>query len=198
MHGRLFAAFFSMWGLYARVQESWAKLMTLQILQGGILPWAPAGDGGGKSRRSIAPTPPLKSKKIIALRGGGNSRQLSPLNKIHYLHGRLFAAFSLPFLHVRAFLLRFSHYILRPLRGGGRASLGVRPSLKNEEKNMFCYMRGLLLLFSPCGFFCHVVHILPFCYFFSMLEAFFVFMEEGGACFGLLPPTKTSTFYFCE
>ena len=42
---------------YARVQESWAKLMTLQILQGGIQPWAPAG-GGGKSRQSIAPTPP--------------------------------------------------------------------------------------------------------------------------------------------
>ena len=31
---------------YARVQESWAKLMTLQILQGGIQPWAPAGGGG--------------------------------------------------------------------------------------------------------------------------------------------------------
>ena len=51
--------------IYARVQESWAKLMTLQILQGGIQPWAPAGGGGGgKSRRSIAPTPLKKLRKL--------------------------------------------------------------------------------------------------------------------------------------
>ena len=91
---------------------------------------------------------------VIALRGGGgNSRQLSPLNKIRYLHGRLFAAFSLPFLHVRVFLLRFSHYNFVPAEGGGRASLGVRPSLKNEEKYMFCYMRGLFATFFYMCFF---------------------------------------------
>ena len=136
---------------------------------------------------------------VIALRGGGgNSRQLSPLNKIRYLHGRLFAAFSLPFLHVRAFLLRFSHYNFAPAEGG-RASLGVRLSLKNEERNMFCYMRGLFATFFSMCFFCHVVHHGgAFLLFFSMLEAFFVFMEGGGGFFWLAPPTKTSTFYFCE
>ena len=160
--------------MHARVQESWAKLMPLQILQGGIQPWAPAGGGGARVGAQSAP-PPLKNQEnffplyawgnfcfifsmwglfyyvfliiVIALRGGGgNSRQLSPLNKIRYLHGRHFAAFSLPFLHVRAFLLRFSHYNFAPAEGG-RASLGVRLSLKNEERNMFCYMRGLFATF---------------------------------------------------
>ena len=51
--------------MHARVQESWAKLMPLQILQGGIQPWAPAGGGGGKSRRSIGPTPLEKSRKFL-------------------------------------------------------------------------------------------------------------------------------------
>ena len=194
--------------IHARVQESWAKLMSLQILQGGIQPWAPAGGGarvgaqsappplenqenflpviwgnfcfifslrglfqvrvqGGGGLKGLRP-PPLEIEKkkkkkkvirtniklfhryfatflvenvifsvriprhapifyyvfliiVIALRGGGgNSRQLSPLNKIRYLHGRLFAVFSLPFLHVRAFLLRFSHYNFPPAEGGGQ------------------------------------------------------------------------------
>ena len=115
-------------------------------------------------------------------RGGGNSRQLSPLNKIRYLHGHLFAAFSLPFLHVRAFWLRFSHYNFAPAEGG-RASLGVRLSLKNEERNMFCYMHEgpFCNFFLHVVFFCHVVHHGGvFLLFFSMLEAFFVFMEGGG------------------
>ena len=135
---------------------------------------------------------------VIALRGGGgNSRQLSPLNKIRYLHGRLFAAFSLPFLHVRAFLLRFSHYNFAPAEGE-RASLGVRLSLKNEERNMFCYMRGLFAtFFSMWFFFCHVVHHGgAFLLFFSMLEAFFVFMEGGGAFFGLPLLLKLLLFIF--
>ena len=105
---------------------------------------------------------------------------MSSLNKIHYLHGRLFAAFSLPFLHVRTFLLRFSHYNFAPAEGG-RASFGVRPSLKNEEKNMFCYMRGLFATFFSMCFFPQLFTMgEPFCYFFSMLETFFVFMEKGG------------------
>ena len=55
---------------YARVQESWAKLMTLQILQGEIQPWAPA-EGGARVGDQSPPPPLKKIKKIIALRGGG-------------------------------------------------------------------------------------------------------------------------------
>ena len=130
--------------------------------------------------------------------GGGNSRKLSPLNKIRYLHRRLFAAFSLPFLHVRAFLLRFSHYNFAPAEGG-RASLGVRLSLKNEERNMFCYMRGLFATFFSMCFF------LPRCSPWGSLFAIFFYVGSlfclyggGGGFFWLALPTKTSTFYFCE
>ena len=116
---------------------------------------ARGGGGGGKSRRSIAP--PLKIKKIlfplygeifasfsmwglfcyvfliIVLRSqeGGNHRQLPPLKK-----SAIWGAFLLPFLYVRAFLLRFSHYNYAPAEREG-ARLGVRPSLKNEEKICF-------------------------------------------------------------
>ena len=139
------------------------------------------GGGGARVGDQSPPTPLKKLRKLLLSKGGGgNSRQLSPLNKIHYLHGRLFAAFSLPFLHGRAFLLRFSHYNFAPAEGG-RASFGVRPSLKNEEKIMFCYMRGLFATFFSMCFFSQLFTMgEPFCYFFSMLEAFFVFMEEGG------------------
>ena len=49
---------------YARVhvQESWAKLMTLQILQGGIQPWAPAG---GARVGDQSPPPPLKKLRKL-------------------------------------------------------------------------------------------------------------------------------------
>ena len=138
---------------------------------------------------------------VIALRGGGgggNSRQLSPLNKIRYLHGRLFAAFSLPILHVRAFLLRFSHYNFAPGEGG-RASLGVRLSLKNEERNIFCYMRGLFATFFSMWFFFATLFTMgePFCYFFLCWKPF-LSLWRGRGFFWLAPPTKTSTFYFCE
>ena len=129
-------------------------------------------------------------------RGGGNSRQLSPLNKIRYLHGRLFAAFSLPFLHVRAFLLRFSHYNFAPAEGGGRASLGVRLSLKNEERNMFCYMRGLFATFFSMWFF------LPRCSPWESLFAIFFYVGSlfclygGGAFFGLPLLLKLLLFIF--
>ena len=43
--------------MHAHVQESWAKLMPLQILQGGIQPWAPAG-GGGQEEALNCPNPP--------------------------------------------------------------------------------------------------------------------------------------------
>ena len=47
----------------AHGQESWAKLMPLQILQGGIQPWAPAG--GGARGCAQSPPPPLeKSRKF--------------------------------------------------------------------------------------------------------------------------------------
>ena len=137
---------------------------------------------------------------VIALRGGGggNSRQLSPLNKIRYLHGRLFAAFSLPFLHVRAFLLRFSHYNFAPAEGG-RASLGVRLSLKNEERNMFCYMRGLFAtFFSMCFFLPRCSPWGAFLLFFLCWKPFLSLWRGGGGFFWLAPSTKTSTFYFCE
>ena len=49
--------------IHARVQESWAKLMPLQILQGGIQPWAPAG-GGAKVGAQSAPPPLEKSRKF--------------------------------------------------------------------------------------------------------------------------------------
>ena len=120
---------------------------------------------------------------VIALRGGGggNSRQLAPLNKIRYLHGRLFAAFSLPFLHVRAFLLRFSHYNFAPAEGG-RVSLGVGLSLKNEERNMFCFMRGLFAtFFSMCFFFATLFTMgEPFCYFFRCWKPFLSLWRGGG------------------
>ena len=44
--------------MHAHVQESWAKLMPLQILQGGIQPWAPAGGGGGQEEALNRPHPP--------------------------------------------------------------------------------------------------------------------------------------------
>ena len=46
--------------MHAHVQESWAKLMPLQILQGGIQPWAPAG--GGARGGAQSPPPPLKNQ----------------------------------------------------------------------------------------------------------------------------------------
>ena len=123
--------------------------------RGGYNHGRPWGGGGGKSRRSIAP--PLKTKKIlfplygvifasfsmwglfcyvfliIVLRsqGGGNRRQLPPLKK-----SAIWGAFLLPFLYVGAFWLRFSHYNFAPAEREG-ARLGVRPSLKNEEKICF-------------------------------------------------------------
>ena len=187
--------------------------MPLQILQGGIQPWAPAG--GGKSRRSIAP-PPEKSRKfssrymgyfcfnfsmsgllcyvflIRVLRSqgaGGNSRQSFPLKKSAICMG----AFLLPFLVVGAFCYVFLITILRPLMGGGRgARLGVRPSLKNEEKICFAIWGAFLLLFSLCGFFLlYVVHHGGRSLFaiFFMLGAFFVFMEGGGVGFFMLAPS---------
>ena len=127
--------------------------------------------------------------------GGGNSRQLSPLNKIYYLHGRLFAAFSLPFLHVRAFLLRFSHYNFAPAEGE-RASLGVRLSLKNEEKNMFCYMRGLFAtFFSMCFFFATLFTIRLFAIFFYVGSLFCLY-GGGGGFFSLPLLLKLLLFIF--
>ena len=122
---------------------------------------------------------------------------MSPLNKIRYLHGRLFAAFSLPFLHVRAFLLRFSHYNFAPAEGG-RASLGVRLSLKNEERNMFCYMRGLFAtFFSMCFFFATLFTMgEPFCYFFLCWKPFLSLWRGVGAFFGLPLLLKLLLFIF--
>ena len=68
--------------------------MSLQILQGGIQPWAPVG--GGKSRRSIAPPPPKNQENFVPVIWGN---------------------FCF-ILHVGAFLLRFSHYSFA-LAGGG-------------------------------------------------------------------------------
>ena len=128
--------------------------MSLQILQGGIQPWAPVG--GGKSRRSIA-LPPKNQENFVPViwgnfcfilhvgafllrfshysfalaGGGGNRRQLPPLKE-----SAIWGAFLLPFLYVGAFLLRFSHYNFAPAEREG-ARLGVRPSLKNEEKICF-------------------------------------------------------------
>ena len=64
--------------IHARVQESWAKLMPLQILQGGIQPWAPAGGGGARVGAQSAPPPLKKSRKFSS----------------HYMHGVIFALFS--------------------------------------------------------------------------------------------------------
>ena len=94
--------------------------------------------------------------------------------------------------------LKMSRFtIFADMRGGGRASLGVRLSLKNEERNMFCYMRGLFTTFFSMYFFFHVVHhVGAFLLFFSMLEAVFVFMEGGGAFFGLPLLLKLLLFIF--
>ena len=86
-------------------------------------------------------------------RGGGNSRQSPPFKKSAICMDAFLLPFRCLFFHVRAFLLRFSHYNFALAEGGGRARLGVCPSLKNEEKNMFCYMRVLLLLFVHVQFF---------------------------------------------
>ena len=91
-------------------------------------------------------------------------------------------------------MLRFSHYNFAPAEGG-RASFGVRPSLKNEEKNMFCYMRGLFAtFFSMCFFFLVVHHGGAILLFFFYVGSLFCLYGGGGAFFGLPPPTKTSTF----
>ena len=118
--------------MHAHVQESWAKLMPLQILQGGIQPWAPAG--GGQEEALNRPHPPLKNQGnflpviwgnfcfifsmwglfyyvfliiVIVLRGGGAIVGNRPPLKICYLHGRLFAAFSLPFFPCEGFFATF-------------------------------------------------------------------------------------------
>ena len=49
--------------MHAHVQESSAKLMPLQILQGGIQPWAPAV-GGGQEEALNRPHPLEKSRKF--------------------------------------------------------------------------------------------------------------------------------------
>ena len=51
--------------MHAHVQESWAKLMPLQILQGGIQPWAPAGGGGARGGAQSPPPPLEKSRKFL-------------------------------------------------------------------------------------------------------------------------------------
>ena len=180
--------------------------MSLQILQGGIQPWAPVGGGG--ARVGVRSPPPLKIKKIlftlygvifasfsmwglfcyvfliIVLRsqgGGGNRRQLPPLKK-----STIWGAFLLPFLYVGAFLLRFSHYNFVEREG---ARLGVRPSLKNEEKICFVIWVVFLLLFFHVGFFCYVVHHGEerFCYFFLCWGLFCLY--GGGGAFLCLPPS---------
>ena len=132
--------------MHAHVQESWAKLMPLQILQGGIQPWAPVG---GQEEALNRPHPPLKNQGnflpviwgnfcfifsmwglfyyvfliiVIALRGWGaivgNRPHLKTLLFAWTPFCCLFAAF---FFHVRAFLLRFSHYNFALAEGGGES-----------------------------------------------------------------------------
>ena len=86
-------------------------------------------------------------------------------------------------------MLRFSHYNFAPAEGGGRASLGVRLSLKNEEG-------AFLLLFSPCVFF-------PRCSPCGSLFAIFFYVGSrfclyggGGAFFGLPLLLKLLLFIF--
>ena len=119
--------------------------MHLQILQGGIQPWAPAGRGGQEEALN-RPHPPLKNQGnflpviwgnfcfifpmwglfyyvfliiVIALRGGGNSRQSPPFKKSAICMDAFLLPFRCLFFHVRAFLLRFSHYNFALAEGGG-------------------------------------------------------------------------------
>ena len=136
---------------------------------------------------------------VIALIGGGAIVGNRPLLKNLLFAWTpfccLFAAFfSMWGLFCYVFLI----IILRSLRGGGESKTWRLPSLKNEEKNMFCYMRGLLLLFLHVQFFATLftmggVFLLIFFY----VGSLFCFYG-GGAFFLLAPPTKTSAFYFCE
>ena len=120
---------------------------------------------------------------VIALRGwGAIVGNRPPLKNLLFA----WTPFCCLFFHVRAFLLRFSHYNFALAEGGGRARLGVCPSLKNEEKNMFCYMRGLLLLFLHVQFFATLftmggVFLLIFFYVGSL------FCFYGGGAFFCLP-----------
>ena len=138
---------------------------------------------------------------VIALRGGGAivGNRPPPLKKSAICMDAFLLPFRCLFFHVRAFLLRFSHYNFALAEGGGRARLGVCPSLKNEEKNMFCYMRGLLLLFVHVQFFATLFTMGGvFLIFFFYVGSLFCFYGGGGFFFLLAPPTKTSAFYFCE
>ena len=71
--------------------------------------------------------------------------------------------------------LRFSHYNFAPVAGGGER-FGVRPSLKNQEKNFFGLYGG------------------RFCYFFLYVGG--IFCLYGGGLFVLAPLTKSSAIYF--
>ena len=93
--------------MYAHVQESWAKLMPLQILQGGIQPWASAG--GGARGGAQSPPPPLKNQG----------------NFLPVIWGNFCFIFSMWGLFYYVFLI-----IVIALRGWG-AIVGNRPPLKN-------------------------------------------------------------------
>ena len=78
-------------------------------------------------------------------------------------------------------MLRFSHYNFAPAEGG-RASFGVRPSLKNEEKNMFFYMRGLFATFFSMCFFSQLFTMGSGVSRISFRGGFKIYLEGVGIC----------------
>ena len=122
-----------------------------------------ARGGGGKSRRSIGPTPPPPLK---------NQENFFPL----YAWGN----FCFYFLHVGAFLLRFSHYSYSSQRGGGN-------SRQLSPLNKIRYLHGRLFAAFSMPF----LHVRVFLLRFSHYN--FVLAEGGGggrASLGVRPSLK--------